>query len=142
MKLNHRKTTVTFWLLFIVGIFLILQFSVFNELLSGPIFLLPIAIFFILGGLLTYFTFKEKIKGKLKKFFLLTGISALGFFACIILHNFFYALAEISGGIIILPYLMEFLHAAFFLIGIIVCPLGYLVGLIGSFVLILKGGKK
>ena len=64
MKLNHRKTTVTFWLLFIVGIFLILQFSVFNELLSGPIFLLPIAIFFILGGLLTYFTFKELLISK------------------------------------------------------------------------------
>jgi hypothetical protein len=136
------KSTKTLYGLFIVGIFLILQFTVFNDLISGPIFLLPIAIFFILGGLLTYFTFKENIKGKLKKFFLLTGISALGFFACIILHNFFYALGILSENIPVLPYLMEFLHAAFFLIGIIVCPLGYLVGLIGSFVLIKKSGKK
>ncbi len=138
MKLNHRKTTVTFWLLFIVGIFLILQFFVFSDLISGPIFLLPIAIFFILGGLLTYFTFKEKIKGKLKIFYLLTGISALGFFGCTILHNFFYALGVLSENIPVLPYLMEVLHAVFFIIGIIVCPLGFLVGLIGSLVLINK----
>lgn len=138
MKLNHRKTTVTFWLLVIVGIFLILQFTVFTDLISGPMFLLPIAIFFILGGILTYFTFKEKVKGKLRIFYLLTGLSAFGFFACTILHNFFYALGILSENVPVLPYLMEILHVVFFLIGVIVCPLGFLVGLIGSLILIKK----
>jgi len=94
--------------------------------------------FFLLGIVLIFLTLKKKIKGKLKKFLILTGISATGFFISIILHNFFYALAILTNQIIILKYLMEALHVVFFIISIPVCPILFLVGAIGSIILFIK----
>ena len=91
-------------------------------------------IFFIYGCALIYLTFKLKIKGKQKTFLLLTGISAIGFPVFVILHNFFYALAVLAGNLVVLKAIMEFLHAAFFLIGLIGCPIGFLIGAIGTLV--------
>lgn len=91
-------------------------------------------LFFIYAAALIYLTFKLKIKGKQKIFLLLTGISAIGFPVFVILHNFFYALAVLAGNLIVLRSIMEFLHASFFLIGLIGCPIGFLIGAIGTWV--------
>jgi len=129
------------WSLFVVFLFIICQFFIpeIRDLFSGSkLFLTPFIVFCVLGAILIYLTVKERIKGPLKVFLLLTGISAAGFFASVFLHNAFYALGVLTSHIIVLSYLMQILHVAFFLIAIFVCPLGFLAGLIGSIVLFIK----
>lgn len=127
-----------FWALLAVSIFLVCLFFIpaVRELLSGSeLFLIPIAVFFLLGVALIVFTLKERVEGVLKRFFLLSGASSAGFFLFILLHNAFYALAVAGSHIPVLGSLMEFLHAAFFFMAVPVCPLAFLVGAIGTIVI-------
>ena len=80
---------------------------------------------------------KQKVEGALKKFLLLTGASSTGFFGSIFLHNAFYALGTITSQIIALNYLVKALEVAFFFIAI-ACPVGFLIGVIGSIALFVK----
>jgi len=126
-----KSLITTFWALIIVFIIILCQFfiPVIGELIRGfPLFLMPFALFSFLGVLLVFLTFKQKVVGKLKIYLLLTGVSAVSFFLFVILHNVFYALAEISENIIILKYIMNFFEVIFFLTAIIVCPLIFLIG--------------
>ena len=74
----------------------------------------------------------------LKKFLLLTGASFIGFFVFIFLHNLVYGLFIHFWG-------ADFWNGGdepfFFIMAIIVCPLGFLVGAIGSIVLAVKRSK-
>jgi len=72
---------------------------------------------------------------KVKYFLILLGSSVIGFAVFAVLHNVFYALAEISSDIVVLKHSLEFLHVAFFLVAIFVCPAGFLIGAIGSVVM-------
>lgn len=135
---------MTFWAL--IGTFVVVlgEFFIpaFRNLLRGSeLFLIPLAVFSLLGLALLVLTLKEKVGGKLKKFLLLTGASATGFFVFVFLHNAFYALATITSHIIVLNYSMEALHMVFFVIAIPVCPLGFLVGLVGTIVLLIRQRK-
>ena len=84
------------------------------------------------GGALVFFTIKRKVEGKLRKFQLLAGASALGIPVFAVLHNVAYMLG-----------IMWFGESAFgngdepvfFIIATMVCPLGLLVGGIGTLVL-------
>ena len=105
-----------------------------GELFYGPAFLVLIVTFFIFGLTLVISTIKEKIKGKLKKFLILTGASAVGFFLGVLLHNFFYALAIIVQNIAPLHYLIEILHVVFFITGTLICPIGFLIGTVASII--------
>ena len=110
-----------------------------RELFMGSeLFLVPFIVFSLLGLALTFLTVREKIGGTLKKFLILTGASSAGFFVGVFLHNAFYALGIIAGQIIILRYLTEALHVAFFMIAIFVCPLGFIIGAVGSIVIFIK----
>jgi len=132
MKKNIK---ITFWLLIVSFLFILCQFFVpaIKDLLIGPaLFLGPMFIFFLLGLALIIFTVREKVEGKLKKFLLLTGSAATGFFAFVFLHNAFYALNVVTGHITVLNYLTEILGATFFLIAIFACPLGFLAGIAGT----------
>jgi hypothetical protein len=91
-----------------------------------------------LGALLVYLTFKSRVKGKLKVFLLILGFSSAGFLVFSVLHNFFYALAIVSENIIVLKYIFEFLHVASFLISIVGCPIGFIIGAIGGIALFLR----
>lgn len=140
-----KFVTVIFWTLVITFLFILGQFFVpaIRDLFKGSmLFLAPLAVFFLLGVGLIAATVKEKIKGKLKNFLVLTGGSAAGFFVSVLLHNFLYALGVATVSIKVLHYLLEFLHTAFFLIAIFVCPLGFLIGAIASAVLFTKKRKK
>lgn len=140
--MKGRLSWPIFWAL--VGVFVVILclflIPAFGDLLSGSLlFLTPLAIFSLLGIALIVFTLREKVGGRLEKFFLLTGASSAGFFLFVLLHNAFYALSTASSHIPVLGSLVEFLHAAFFFMAIPVCPLGFLVGAIGSIVLAIKG---
>lgn len=80
----------------------------------------------------------KKVGGKLRRFLILTGVSAVGFLASVLLHNFFYALGVLTNNIFVLHFLFEFLHGAFFIIGLFICPVGFLVGGVGSIFCFLK----
>lgn len=143
LKRTNMLTTV-FWAL--VGMFIVIlcQFFIpaFGELLRGSVFLVPFIIFSSLGGILIFSTIKDRVKGMLKKFLLLTGASAAGFSVGVFLHNAFYALGVITKHITVLNRLMEALHIVFFFLAIPVCPLGFLAGATGSIILFIKERKR
>ncbi len=139
-----KALILTFWIL--VGIFLVvlseLFIPVFQDLLRGSLlFLVPIAVFFSFGVALIVLTLKERIEGASKKFLLLTGASAAGFFVFVFLHNAFYAISTVTGDIMILNYLIEGLGVVFFITAVFICSLGFLTGMVGSIVLFIKKRK-
>lgn len=89
----------------------------------------------VFGIVLIRTTVKRKVAGKLKKFLLLAGASALGIPVFAVLHNVAYMLC-----------IMWFGESAwgngdepvFFILAVIVCPLGLLVGGIGSIIIGIK----
>jgi hypothetical protein len=112
---------------------------VVREFVQGPLlFLSPFIIFSLLGAALIFLAAKSKIRGKHRKLLILTGVSAAGFFVSIVLHNLLYALAIVASHIVVLKYIFEFLHAAFFILAILVCPLGFLIGATGSTIIFIK----
>lgn len=142
--MSRKLIWPVFWALVAVFVFVIclLFVSVVQDWLSGSLlFLAPMAVFFLLGVGLIVFTLRAKVGGRLKFFFLLTGSAAAGFFVAVLLHNAFFALAELSANVTILGPLMEFLHAAFFFMAIPVCPLAFLVGVVGAIVLAARGHR-
>ena len=76
---------------------------------------------------------------RVKRFLILLGASLIGFPLVVILHNLFYALGQVAADVIVLGTLLEFLHAVFFLVAILVCPPGVLIGAVGSVVTYCKG---
>jgi len=131
-----NRAKFIFCLLNLVFVFILIQFFVplINELFQGSeLFLLPMAIFCLLGILLIIFS--RKIETKKKRYFMINGFSAAGFLIFVILHNVFYAFAELSAEIIFLKTILEFMHGLFFIIGLIVCPLAFIVS---SLIIIIK----
>ena len=136
------------------GIFLIklvLWFLVGIFILLGGYFIVPAPkralfpyvvifglIFLLLGVWLISLTIKQRIKDNLKIFLVSTGVFAICPFVFSILHNVFYALAVISSQIVILKYAMEFLDGLFFILALLVSPVGFLISVIVSLVSLAK----
>ncbi len=125
----------TFWAL--VGVFVIIiclfVIPAFGELLSGSlVFLTPFALFFLLGAALIIFSVRGSASGGLKRFFILTGASAVGVLVSILLHNLVYGLFEYFAGADFWNGGDEFF---FFIMALIVCPLGFLVGVVGTIII-------
>ena len=136
--MNGKLSWSIFWAL--VGVFIVVAsvffIPVFRDLLRGSLlFLSPFVVFFLLGAALIFFTVKEKVGGMLKKFLLLTGASAAGFLLFILLHNAVY-------GLFIHFFGADFWNGGdepfFFIMAIFVCPIGFLVGAVGSIVLAIR----
>jgi len=132
---------MVFWAL--GGTFLIIIGQMFipairNLLRGHNLFLVLLAIFLGLSLLLTVFVLRSSLKGKLKIFLILTGSSALGFCLSIILHNAFYGLGSITTHLIVVNSLVVGLEIFFFLISIFICPLLFLIGIVGSIVMFCK----
>ena len=135
------KIKGVFYALLIVFVMLVLYFAVpsahsMKRAIFPVVFILA-GIFLILGVVLIILTLKMKVKGKLKVFLLLTGSAAAGFLVFVLLHNLVYGLfvyffgenfwAGLGGD-----------EPFFFILAIIVCPIAFFVGIIGSLVLFLK----
>ena len=78
---------------------------------------------------------------KLKKFLILLIGSVVGFPVFAVLHNLFYALAEMAKDIIIVKQILEIIDVLSFLITIFICPVGIIVGATGSIILAIKNKK-
>ena len=96
------------------------------------------AVFFLLGGALIFFTVKEKVRGILKKFLILTGAAAIGIPLSIILHNAVYGLFIHFFGADFWNRIGVGDEPFFFIMAIFVCPIGFLVGVVGSIILAIK----
>jgi len=136
---NQRFVFGSFFAL--IAIFILIMSGILFGWIRGEFFLPAIGLFCLLGIVLTVLTRRGKLKGKLRKFLLLTGGSAAGFTIFSVMHNLFYGLNIVFGHIPVLGFLLEALHVAFFFISII-CPLGFLVGAAGSLFLLVKHLKK
>ena len=136
--MNGKLSWPIFWALVSVFVVNLCLFFIpaFRDLLRGSeLFLLPIAVFFLLGVALIFLTVKEKVGGMLKKSFLLTGASAAGFFVSILLHNAIYGLFIYWLGAGFWDRIGLGDEPFFFIVAIFVCPIGFLVGAIWSIVL-------
>ena len=137
--MNGKVSWYLFWALLAVFVVIVclLCIPAFRDLLSGSVlYLFPFAVFSLLGGALIVLTLRERVGGTLKKFFLLTGASAAGVLVSILLHAAIYALFSHFFG-------SDFWNGGdelfFFTMAVVVCPLGFLVGVVGSIVLGIKG---
>lgn len=136
-----------FWAL--VGTFVVIVsvffIAAFIPAFRGAIFIWFIAIsgaaFFLLGVALIVFTVKKKVGGMLKKFLILTGASAAGFFVFVFLHNAIYGLFILWFGADFWDRIGIGDEPVFFLMATIVCPIGFLVGVAGSIVLTIKKSR-
>ncbi len=99
-------------------------------------------IFFLLGIALIFLTIREKIDRLLKKFLILTGASAIGIPIGVILHNLFYALFILLFGADFWDRIGIGDEPFFFILALIVCPIAFLVGVIGSIVLVIRKKKR
>lgn len=104
----------------------------------GSIFLWFIAIsgavLFLLGVALMVLTMKEKVRGMLKKFLILTGASSAGVPVFAFLHNAIYGLFIYWFGADFWDRLGLGDEPLFFVLATLVCPIAFLVGAVGSIV--------
>jgi glucan phosphoethanolaminetransferase (alkaline phosphatase superfamily) len=146
-----------FWALF--GAFILVFVSInvmnppirtwLNDLYPDETVAVAVSMFFLLSGLLFFalglalliLTVRVRPDRPLKRFLLLTSSSAVGVFMSILLHNLIYgAFIQWFGegfweriGLGDEPF--------FFIMGLFVCPVAYLVGIIGSIVLMVRRKK-
>jgi len=142
---SQKRNTliIMFYLVIIVFIITVgmLLIPGFRGYINTAFVIISGIILVILGSVLIGLTLVQKVEGKLKKFLMLTGASAAGFFVFALLHNIFYGLEQVTGHITILSYLMKAFEVIFFLIAIFACPIGFLVGVIGTIVMSNKKRK-
>jgi hypothetical protein len=140
-----RSLLFTFWLQVAAALLVVGQFfvpSIRDFIGGGSVFLIPLIIFSLVGGILIFLTKRSKIKGRIQCFLMLTGISSASFFVGVFLHNLFYALATITSHLAFLSFLLRAFEVGFFLLAVIVCPIAFCIGMIGSIVLLIKNREK
>ena len=95
-------------------------------------------VFFLLGLALIVLTVKERVGGMLKKFLILTGASAVGLPVFVLLHNAIYGLFIYWFGADFWDRIGIEDEPFFFIMATVVCPIGFLVGAVGTIVLVMK----
>lgn len=102
----------------------------------------PGIIFLLLGIALIVLIAKSRPGGLLKKFLLITVAAPIGAVVSVVLHNYVY-------GVFIYFFGADFWERTgvsdepvFFTIAIFICPIAFLVGVVGSIVLLIKGRRK
>jgi hypothetical protein len=128
-----------FWAL--VAVFVVVVGIMFIGMpLHGYVLFAGLAVFFGLGVTLLVLAARAKLKKMLKAFLLLTGASAAGMPLFVVLHNLVYGLfiyffgEGFWSGIGDEPF--------FFIMAVLVSPIAFLVGAIGSIVLNFWPAKK
>ena len=157
--MKNRPILPVFWAL--LGAFILTFLSIFvmnppirtilNNLYPDETVAVVVSILFRLSGLLflalglTLLVLTVRARARLdrplKRFLLLTSSSAVGVFASLLLHGVVY-------GLIILIFGEDFWSRTgledepfFFIMGLFICPVAYLVGTIGSIVLMFRRKK-
>jgi len=125
--------------------------TILNDLYPDETVAVVVSIFFRLSGLLFFalglalliltIRARASLDRLLKRFLLVTSSSAVGIFASLLLHGVVF-------GLFILIFGEDFWNRTgigdepfFFILGLMVCPIAYLVGTIGSMVLMFRKKK-
>jgi len=144
--MKDEKIKLTILLYGLIGIFILIvglmSIPNFKGYVNFYFIMISGALLLLMGGALVVMTLKQKVEGKLKKFLILTGVFASGYIIFVVLHNLFYALAEITHHITLLNFLMNAFEVIFFLAAIFVCPVGFIIGSIVSIALLRAERKK
>ena len=136
-----KRNQVIFWALVVVFIVVISIFFIARELLLCSPFPFLIAsgiALLLLGATLIYLTLKEKVRKPLKRFLLIMGASAAGIPISAILHNVIYGLFIHFFGADFWDRVGLSDEPVFFFLAIFICPLAFLVGAIGSILLMVR----
>ena len=145
-KINNPSFTLKaiFWALVVVFTLIVgyITIPILSRYMGFDFIIVSGIIFFLLGIALIFLTIREKIDRLLKKFLILTGASAIGIPIGVILHNLFYALFIVWFGADFWERTGLGDEPFFFILALIVCPIAFLVGVIGSIVLFIKKKKK
>ena len=142
--MNGKLIRAVFWGLVVAFIIVISLFSIpaARKLLIGGIFLVTSgAILLSLGGALIYTTLREQATGMFKKFLILTGASAVGIPISVVLHNAIYGLLIYWFGADFWERIGLGDEPFFFVLAVIVCPIGFLTGTVGSIVQFVKSAR-
>lgn len=115
-------------------VILIMLFPNIGRMLGSYVFILW-TLFFFTGAGLIITIYKEKISGKRKIFLLSSGVCSASFLLCIVLHNLLYALGIVTEKFVILNQIINILEIAFFFTAIIICPVGFIVGMAGTLII-------
>jgi hypothetical protein len=130
----------------LVGIFAaiasVIAIPAFKRYTSFPFLAISGTTFFLLGVALIFLTLKQKVGGMLKKFLILTGASSAGFFVSVLLHNAIYGLFIHWFGADFWDRIGVKDEPFFFIMATLVCPIGFLVGAVGSAALFIKKRKR
>jgi hypothetical protein len=127
-----------FWAMIVIFVSLVavvLRFGRLGglKLPSSTMIYLAVA-FFVLAAALVVLTAKLKESGVRKFFFILTGASAIGIPVCAILHNLVFALCVKFNCI----YWEGTDEPVFFILALLVCPGLFILGILGSIVLLIS----
>ena len=135
-----RSLTIIFWLLIAMALLVVCEMfiSPVNEFLQGPVFLLPMVLFSLTGGILLFMIFRQNVEKPLKTWLVITGVFSTGFFVSVFLHNMIYALVILLFGPDIWENIGMSDEPVFFIIGVVICPVGFLIGAVGSIVMLIK----
>ena len=141
--MKEKLIWAIFWVL--VGIFVIvlctmfvpplarLVFSRMNHIMNRFVLLPAWEVFIGLGVTLVILTKKRDVEGALRKFLLLTGVSIAGLATFRILHDVIIVsgiLNKVGGANPDEPF--------FWFLAFIVCPIGFVVGVVGTIVIAIK----
>ena len=138
-KINILSSQFLFKVLVILSILVMLNMLVPDiGLMPGPYVFILWILHFAAGVGLIIAAYKEKISGKRKFFLLLSGFSSAGFLVGVVLHNLLYALGTITENLVILNKIINFFEVAFFLAATIICPVGFIVGMVGTLIILKK----
>ena len=125
-----------FWAL--VGVFAIEMGIILSGAANTYTLFGGMGILFGLGVALLVLTIRTGVRGKLKGFLLLTGAAPVAMVIFAVLHNLVYALAISAFGT---GFWGGGDEPFFFIMAILVCPIGFLVGAVGSVVLAIKNKR-
>ena len=116
----------------------VIAIPVFKKYMSFSFLIISGTTFFLLGVALIFLTLKQKIRGMLRKFLILTGISSAGFFISVFLHNVIYGLFIHMFGTDFWNRIGVKDEPFFFIIAMFICPIVFLIGVIGCIILFIK----
>ena len=126
-----------FWALVALFLFMLMSMffddmldSLLGALMPEP-FLFMLGILILIAGILFVLTLWQPIETQLKRFLLLASGSIIAVVFSVVLHNFFYAMAELTQDTRIIHTFFEWLHAAFFIVGLLLFPITFVAGCIG-----------
>ena len=140
--MKGKLTWSIFWVL--VGVFVVVA-SIFalsiREIVGFWFLIISGTVLLLLGVALIFLTVKAKAGGISDKFLILTGASSAGIIVSILLHNVIYGLFIQWFGADFWERIGTGDEPFFFILAIIVCPIGFLVGVAGSVILYVSRGK-